>query len=48
LKGFLTVPQTVLAAVLTILLMLGISVLWSNRAAARAGWSVGPERVSGD
>jgi len=51
LKGFLTVPQTVLAAVLTILLMLGLSLLWTNR---RAVWDwlvpAAPveERVSGD
>lgn len=51
LKGFLTVPQTVLAAVLTILLMLALSLVWSNR---RAVWewltpaAVVEERVSGD
>jgi uncharacterized membrane protein len=52
LKGFLTVPQTVLAAVLTILLMLGLSVLWTNRAGVRAWLSPQPgrveDRVSGD
>jgi uncharacterized membrane protein len=48
-KGFLTLPQTVLAAVLTILLMLGISLLWTHRATVRAWWSPPtPDRVSGD
>jgi uncharacterized membrane protein len=50
LKGFLNVPQTVFAAVLTILLMLGLSLGWTNRSSLWAWFSAPPmeERVSGD
>lgn len=47
-KGFLTVGQTLLAAVLTILLMLGLSLLRTHWAAVKAALSAGeplPERV---
>jgi hypothetical protein len=51
LKGFLTVPETVLAAALTILLMLGLSMVWTNRTTVW-GWLFPAarveERVSGD